>query len=89
MSCVPIERHLHDDGRLLRRRAVQRSAGSTTGSCLAPPVPDMGTMSMCAFSGQACTTTTPCCTNNGDCKGPTGAACTAGEGDCICTILIQ
>ena len=89
MSCVPSNGTCTTTADCCAGGLCSVPPGSTTGSCVAPPVPDMGTMSMCAFSGQACTTTTPCCTNNGNCEGPTGAACTAGESDCICTILIQ
>ena len=41
---------------------------------------------VCALYGQSCSTTTPCCANQGDCLSPSpaSAACTAGETDCTC-----
>jgi hypothetical protein len=67
--------------------------GAATGTCANPGPPpgpgsgggsaDMAT-SNCSFTGQQCSTTQPCCPNNGNCAGPAGAVCAPGEMDCRC-----
>ena len=89
MSCVPSNGTCTTTADCCAGGLCTIPPGSTMGSCVAPPVPDMGTVSMCAFAGQMCSTTVPCCTNNGTCEGPTGTACAAGEMDCSCIVPIQ
>ena len=59
-------------------------AGMLSGTCEAMSMPTDGGTPACALFGQACSMTTPCCTNNGVCMGPSSAACAAGETDCTC-----
>jgi hypothetical protein len=69
--------------------------GAISGTCVVPTTPsgDMGTgdmagTSMCSLSGQNCTTTTPCCVNNGNCVNMTGGACMASDTGCYCSLPI-
>ena len=43
---------------------------------------------MCSLSGQTCSTTTPCCINNGNCVNMSGGTCAAGDTGCFCKLLI-
>jgi hypothetical protein len=88
MSCVPTSGTCTTTADCCAGGLCSIPPGSTSGTCTAPPAGDMGT-SMCAFAGQGCSTTVPCCVNNGTCAGPNGVACAAGETDCFCSLPIQ
>lgn len=97
MSCVPPGGVCTTTGDCCTGYACIVPPGSTTGTCVNPtptPAGDMGSGGAdllppsCALAGQACSSSVPCCQNEGNCVGPTYAACTAGETDCSCLLPI-
>jgi hypothetical protein len=70
--------------------------GSTMGTCVnptPPPTADMAgstdmAMPICAFVGQTCSTSLPCCANNGNCSAPSGATCGASDTGCYCAQIL-
>jgi hypothetical protein len=59
--------------------------GQSAGTCGAPPAPDGGAPDggLCAFFGQACSSSTLCCSPNVCHIAGTSLACDDG-GDCVC-----
>jgi hypothetical protein len=62
--------------------------GQTTGVCgnPTPPPADGGMPPQCSHAGQTCSTTQPCCVNEGACENAMGQACTTATG-CTCVFI--